>query len=199
MTQSEFEEWLGVTVPCALFHVDSDTKDDKYGVKLDELLLIELISKNPKVLKYKSLDWLVNHFINTYTLKKNQADFNIKNRFSIDFFDFSFLVEACIPPVPIARHSFWEDVINKYYYALSKDERNNLFDWITQNSKFDKNNKDCEMFFARFDPKNQYLVELKLEGVSEIKECFLWKEKYHTGINKWINQRYVVEVKPLSV
>jgi hypothetical protein len=65
MTQEDFETWAGVTVPSALFHVMDTDKDDVHGVKLDELILIELIAKNPGVLKYKSLDWLVNHFINT--------------------------------------------------------------------------------------------------------------------------------------
>ena len=38
----------------------------------------------------------------------------------IDFFEFSFLVESCIPPSPIARAYFWQNVIDKYYYVLTK-------------------------------------------------------------------------------
>ncbi len=198
MTQEEFEIWIGETVPCALFHLMDTDKDDVHGVKLDELILVELIAKNPGVLKYKSLDWLVNHFINTYTLEKHQAQFNIKNRFSIDFFEFSFLVEACIPPVPIARHSFWEDVINKYYYVLTQEERNNLFKYIIENFRFDKYNKDCLLFAARFDPKNQYNVKFK-EEVKEVKECFLWEGNYHTAINKYIIPEKIIEVKPIII
>lgn len=63
MTQEEFEIWLRETVPQALFHVGNKDKDDVHGVKLDELILVELIAKNPGVLKYKSLIWLTNHFI----------------------------------------------------------------------------------------------------------------------------------------
>lgn len=43
------------------------------------------------------------------------------NRFSIDFIEFSFLVEACIPPRPIARTYFWGQVIDKYYHVLTVD------------------------------------------------------------------------------
>ncbi len=198
MTEQEFEIWLGETVPQALFHVMDTDKDNVHGVKLDELILVEMIAKNPGVLKYKSLDWLVNHFINTYTLNKGQAEFNIKNRFSIDFFEFSFLVEACIPPVPIARGAFWEDVINKYYYVLTQDERNELFKWITGHFNFDKNNNDCLLFKARFDPKNQYIVKIKGD-VKEVKECFMWGGNYHTAINKYINPEKIIEVKPKNI
>ncbi len=198
MTQEDFEIWADETVPSALFHVMDTDKDDVHGVKLDELILVELIAKNPGVLKYKSLDWLVNHFINTYTLEKHQAQFNIKNRFSIDFFEFSFLVEACIPPVPIARGAFWDDVINKYYYVLTQDERNELFKWVCENFRFNKDNKNCQLFVARFDPKNQYIVKVKGE-VKELKECFLWEGNYHTAINKYIAPEFITEVNPKNI
>lgn len=199
MTKEEFEVWVGETMPSALFHVGDQDKDDKYGVKLDELILIELIAKNPEVLKFKSLDWLVNHFINTYTLQKNQAEFNIKNRFSIDFFEFSFLVETCIPPVPIARHCFWEDVINKYYNVLTPDERTRLYEWINLMPNFNLKNEDCQLFNARFDPRNQFEVLTKFEGETKLVEAFLWKEEYYTGITRRINKDYIIEVKPKPI
>lgn len=63
MTQEEFEVWIGVTVPSALFHVPHDATDDEHGGKLDETILVRLIAENPGVLKYKSLHWLTNHFL----------------------------------------------------------------------------------------------------------------------------------------
>jgi len=59
----------------------------------------------------------------------------IKNRFNIDFFEFSFLVEACIPPVPIARAVFWGKVLNEYYKVLSQEERDKLHEWLNHNPK----------------------------------------------------------------
>ena len=61
------------------------------------------------------------------------------NRFNIDFFEFSFLVEACIPPRPIARAMFWDDVINKYYHVLTDNERQRLFEWINRCDNFTYN------------------------------------------------------------
>ena len=52
-----------------------------------------------------------------------------KRRFEIDFFEFSFLVEACIPERPIARTMFWHNVIDKYYHELTDDERARLFEF----------------------------------------------------------------------
>mgnify|MGYP003344447537 FL=1 len=87
-----------------------------------------------------------------------------KNRFNIDFFEFSFLVEACIPPRPIARSLFWQDVINKYYNVLTQDERDRLYEWINRNpcmvSSLNQQNEDCLWFNARFDKENQYLIKI---------------------------------------
>lgn len=41
----------------------------------------------------------------------------------IDFFEYSFLVEACIPPRPIARTMFWLAAAKKYHKHLSKHKR----------------------------------------------------------------------------
>ncbi len=68
MTKEEFETFMGEIVPCALFHVMSTDVDDEYKVKLDELILVQLIAENPGVLKYKSLHWLCNHFITSSTV-----------------------------------------------------------------------------------------------------------------------------------
>ena len=63
MTEQEFNEWIEITVPCALFHIPADAMDDEYNVKLDELIIVRLIAENPGVLKFKSLHWIINHFI----------------------------------------------------------------------------------------------------------------------------------------
>lgn len=64
MTQEEFNEWLYVDMPSSLFHVMPTDLDDKYGVRIDELTLVQMINQTPEVLKFKSLSWLVEHFIN---------------------------------------------------------------------------------------------------------------------------------------
>ena len=58
--------------------------------------------------------------------------------FTIDFFELAFLAEVCIPPVPIARHKFWIDLIDKHYQNMEDKDRTHLFEWITENRNFDK-------------------------------------------------------------
>jgi len=83
-------------------------------------------------------------------------------RFKIDFIEFSFLVSACIPDTPIARAMFWGNVIDKYYYEMSSNERERLFEWISRDWRMEegvkKGNENCLLFNARFDPSNQYLI-----------------------------------------
>jgi hypothetical protein len=62
MTKKEFDIFISETIPQQLFHVSPNDLDDKYGVKLEELILIELINDNIECLKYKPLRW----FLDTY-------------------------------------------------------------------------------------------------------------------------------------
>ena len=117
------------------------------------------------------------------------------NRFNIDFFEFSFLVEACIPPRPIARAMFWDDVINKHYHDLTKNERERLFEWINRcygmEHGIEIKNEDCLLFNARFDPENQYEVTSEYKGKTDTHKCFLWQEKYHISKNTSIEAKYI--------
>ena len=119
----------------------------------------------------------------------------------IDFFEFSFLVEACIPPRPIARTMFWQDVINKYYHRLSQNERDRLFDWINRCDSFNYNldsNEDCQLFNARFDKNNQFLVHTFFDGEEKIIEAFLLDGKYHTSKTTSINEEYITKIEKLN-
>ena len=116
---------------------------------------------------------------------------NVSCRFPIDFFEFSFLVEACIPPRPIARAMFWDDVINKYYQVLTPDERAKLYEWIGSNPCFDLANEDCALFAARFNPANQYKLQVSYGDSPEI-DAFKWKDGYYVGKNVSVNPDYII-------
>lgn len=121
-----------------------------------------------------------------------------RGRFDIDFFEFSFLVEACIPPRPIARAMFWDDVIDKYYHVLTENERDRLFEWVNRcygmQEGIKKENEACLLFNARYDKDNQYIVKTNFEGKVDEKECFKWKYGYHLSKSKSVNEEYIVEV-----
>lgn len=125
----------------------------------------------------------------------------MENRFNIDFFEFAFLVEACIPPRPIARASFWDDVINKHYHVLTENERERLFDWINRcygmEHGLETQNEDCLLFNARFDPNNQYKVKTQYRGEESEIDCFKWKNKYHISKTTSIDENYILDIKPV--
>jgi hypothetical protein len=117
-----------------------------------------------------------------------------ENRFNIDFFEFTFLVEACIPPTPIARSAFWQDVINKYYNILTPNEQIQLFDWIQKNPKFDLKNKDCKLFYDRFNPDNQYIVTTKYLNKIETHYCFKCEDRYYKQKNTSVLNDYITDI-----
>lgn len=120
-----------------------------------------------------------------------------KQRFEIDFFEFSFLVESCIPPSPIARAYFWGNVIDKYYHEMTENEREMLFVWINRNPRFQsrlKDNEDCQLFNARFDPNNQYLIKTLFKGKEETFHIFKWKDSYHTSKTTSIQPEFITKI-----
>ena len=119
----------------------------------------------------------------------------------IDFFEFSFLVEACCGRRPIARSMFFQRVIDKYYYVLTQDERDRLFEWINRSSTFkydlEKGEESCLLFNARFDRNNQFLVSTFFGGKEDKTEAFKYKDKYYTKINTSIVDEYITKVEKL--
>lgn len=129
---------------------------------------------------------------------KKKAKETPNNRFDIDFFEFSLLVEACIPPRPIARAYFWQQVIDKYYHVLTSNERAKLFAWVNRNPSMEdgieNQNEDCLMFNAIFNPDNQYRARVVFEGKESEVDCFKWKDCYYTSTRSHINEQYIEDV-----
>lgn len=123
-------------------------------------------------------------------------------RFDIDFIEFCFLVEACIPPRPIARTFFFKEVIDKYYHRLTKNERERLYTWINKSDDMKRslknNDEHCLWFNARFDKNNQYKVTTNIDGKIQEFDCFKHYNKYRTKTNKSINEDYITEVKKID-
>jgi hypothetical protein len=111
--------------------------------------------------------------------------------FTIDFFELSFLAEACIPPCPIARTMFWHRLIDEIYNQLTVNERARMFEWMQRNSSFDLENEDCQWFYARFNPNNQFDVSF---GKSEVIQCFRRDDTYWIARNVSVNPEYIKSV-----
>lgn len=117
--------------------------------------------------------------------------------FKIDFFELTFLAEACIPPRPIARAMFWHNLTDKYWEQMTVDQRDRLFDWMTTKDHYllslDKN-EDTKVFHARFNPDNQYLITTFHNGEHQ---AFLYDGKYYVKTNTWIPKEFIKSKKKI--
>jgi len=120
------------------------------------------------------------------------------NKFTIDFFELSFLAEACIPKRPIARTIFWQNLSKIYYNQMSKDERDRLFEWMNRNDYYKESltkHQDTKDFHCRFDPDNQYWVSTLYKGKKEVIEAYKQDGKYCTQPNTSIIEEYITDIK----
>ena len=121
--------------------------------------------------------------------------------FNIDFFELSFLAEACIPPRPIARAMFWQDLTRKYWEQMTEGERAHLFEWLNRNTWYPESlekEEDTRVFHARFDPDNQYMVKTKYKRKKDERRAFKYKDRYWIGLNTFISEEYITEVNKFT-
>jgi hypothetical protein len=125
----------------------------------------------------------------------------MENKYKINFEEFKILVSVTIPQRPIARTMFFHNVIDKYYYEMTSEERERLFEWINRDYGFkdslENNNEDCLTFNARFDKDNQYLVSTFFAGKEDKIETFKVGERYYTSRNTSINEEYITNIEKL--
>lgn len=129
--------------------------------------------------------------------------------FQIDFFELAFLAEACIPPRPIARAMFWQNLTKHYWYHMSEAERAHLFDWMNRNDWYKdslQKEQDTKIFHARFDPENQYIVKIKNKRKEEEHRAFKrhgseeegFTNRYYVGHDTYIPEECIVDVKKFT-
>ena len=124
------------------------------------------------------------------------------SNFSIDFFELAFLAEACIPPTPIARSAFWQNLTDKYWEQMTEEERNHLFEWLNRNEKYKRSldeEEETKIFHARFNPDNQYSVLIDHGANQSEHRAFKYDEKFCVRRNSWIDEPYIIVVKKLEL
>lgn len=113
----------------------------------------------------------------------------------LDFFELSFLAEACIPPAPIARSMLWTRFVDEFYHMFTPEERVRLRESLSKSSRYDLNNENVAVFDARYNPDNQYELELDYLGQNSKQKAFKYKERYHVYENTSIMEKFIVSVK----
>jgi len=122
------------------------------------------------------------------------------SNFTIDFFELAFLAEACIPPNPIARTMFWQHLTDVYWEQMSEEERDRLFEWLNRNDNYKRSlekEEDTQMFHARFDPDNQYMVYTTMDGKDDVHRAFKYKDLYYVKRNSWITPEFITKVEKI--
>ena len=122
-------------------------------------------------------------------------------RFTIDIYELAFLAEACISPSTIARAVFWRNMIERYYFEMTKNERAKLHQWINRNYQYEQGlkdgNEDVIWFEKRYDPENQYRVFTLYEGKEQDHECFKNGDRYWTSTSSYIAPEFITKVEKL--
>jgi len=119
---------------------------------------------------------------------------NNNTSFTIDFFELMFLAESVIPERPISRSMCFDDFSEKHYHKMNEDQREQFFRHVKQCDGFSLKNEQCRHFYARFNPKNQYVVSCFHNGKADDIICYRFDEEYRTTKNKFVSSEYIKNV-----
>lgn len=105
-----------------------------------------------------------------------------------------FLAESVIPPAPIGRTMCFNDFSEVHYNKMNDDQRLQFFNHVTKCEGFSLEKEDCEHFYARFDPKNQYKVYSKYRSKEYIHNCYFYRDSYRVNRNSSIIDFYITKI-----
>ena len=119
---------------------------------------------------------------------------NNNTGFTIDFFELMFLAESVIPEGPIARSMCFDDFSEKHYHQMNENQRDQFFNHVQQCDGFSLENEQCKHFYARFNPKNQYVVSCFYDGKSDDIPCYRFDKEYRITKNRFVSGEYIKNV-----
>ena len=100
--------------------------------------------------------------------------------FSITFTELLLLMGNSIPP---KNELTWNQTIDRHYRLMTTYQRNTMFEYISKIEEYQERLKEgngsCLLFQERFDPQNQYELEM-VSGITI--DVFKRKDGYHVGI-----------------
>ena len=132
--------------------------------------------------------------VNKKTKPINNTKPVLNDGFIIDFFELMFLAESVIPQRPIARSMCFDDFSERHYHKMTENQRKQFFEHVKKCNGFNLENEQCRHFFARFNPKNQYLVSCFYNGKAETIQCYMFDEEYRIQKNRFVDREYIKKV-----
>jgi hypothetical protein len=94
----------------------------------------------------------------------------------------------------------WIKLVDKYWFGMSEESRKNLFeDWTSTPEFRDMLDKEeVKLFFARFNPDNQFTVTTELYGTVNKHQAFKWKDGYYLGSMSKLNDEYITDIEKIN-
>jgi hypothetical protein len=114
--------------------------------------------------------------------------------FTIDFFELMFLAESVIPDKPIARSMCFDSFSEVHYYKMNESQREQFFKHVQGCYGFTLENEQCRHFYARFNPKNQFMVTCFHNGKADTIQCYSFDGEYRTSKQRYVNRDYIKKV-----
>jgi len=88
-----------------------------------------------------------------------------------------------------------EKGINVWYGKLTPADAARVYNYIVRNKPVTEADR-C--LLARFDPKNQYDVEILYGAEKYMRRAFLFGKEYHVGYHTRIHRDYITNVKKVE-
>lgn len=116
----------------------------------------------------------------------------------IDYHELSILIEACWSGGTILRASVMQKAVDNWYNLLTPTERNGLYSYANRVLKdrgaiMEMDKEIQEIFFARYNPSNQYNVHVRSGAGDEILQAFKWKDRFYVKKNTHIIPQNIMD------
>ena len=120
----------------------------------------------------------------------------------LNIFEMYYLLESCFRGSHLRSGTIGR-FVDEWYDLFTPKQRKNLRDWILRDiyrGKFEPMPSCCgedEIFMAKYDPDNQYVVKTLYDGKEEIHKTFLRDGKYYTKSDRFIAEEYITSVEKI--
>lgn len=112
--------------------------------------------------------------------------------FEIPFHELVLLTRMTLSSTDLVSREFFESVIDRHYQKMNNQQREHLFDVVTNLLHFDKNNLLNQIFYARFNPENQYQVTYWEGGEKTYKRTFMRDGKHYYNSIEFVDPDMVI-------
>jgi hypothetical protein len=77
---------------------------------------------------------------------------------------------------------------------MSIVQREQFFNHVRKCDGFDLEKEQCRHFYARFNPRNQFIITAFSKCRAGEHECFLFENQFRIAKNTFINRDYITKI-----